>query len=86
LPKIVAQVLIVVVSAGILLAGLWMIFWSDAAARRFPDFRENSTPNQARWNVRMAGAVFVLFGWAGLYLIFVEGLKPFPPGENGVGF
>lgn len=68
------------------LAGAWMIFHPDSAARWMPELRENSTPAQTRRNAQWTGVALVFFGWACLHLVFVEGLKPFPPGENGVGF
>jgi hypothetical protein len=82
----VTEILIGLGSAAMLVAGIWMIIWPDAAVRLLPEFREDATPSQARWNARFAGAVFVLFGWAGLYLVLVEGLQPFPPGDGPLGF
>jgi hypothetical protein len=82
----VTEVLIVAGSAGMLVAGLWMIIWPDAAARWLPEFRKDATPSHSRWNVRMAGVVFIFFGWAGLHLVLIQGLQPFAPGDGPVGF
>src|SRR5205823_1236975 len=77
MPKIVTEVLIVLVSSGMVLAGLWVWVRTDAAIRWMPEFSEDSTPQQARWNARVAGVVFVVFGLVGLDLVLVEGLRPF---------
>ncbi len=78
--------LVVTGSIALLSAGVWMLFWPSAVIRCLPQFGEDSGPEQSRWNVRVAGAVLLLFALAGLHLVFVDGLKPFPPGEHGVGF
>jgi hypothetical protein len=80
------EIAVVTGSIALLGAGLWMLFWPIAVLRCLPNFHEDLTPPQAKRNVRLTGAVLLLFGWAGLHLVFVEKLKPFPPGENGVGF
>lgn len=82
MPKLGWQILIAAVSGAMLLAGLGMVIWPDAAVRRkVMDFSEESTPAQSRWSARAAGCVLILFGLCGLWLVFVEGLKPWPPGE-----
>lgn len=86
MPKIVMEILITLVSAAMFTAGLWMIIWPNAALKRMKDLSENATPTQAVWNTRLTGVALVFFGWAGLHLVLIQGLKPFPPGENGVGF
>lgn len=86
MPKIATEVRIVLVSSGMLLAGLWLWIRTEAAVRWMPEFNEDSTPAQSRWNGRVAGAVFVLLRLVGLDRVFVEGLRSFPPGETGTGF
>lgn len=63
-------------STAFVLAGLWMIIWPDAAVRRLPDFSEDATSKQARWNARSVGVLMCLFGIAGLYVVLVGGLHP----------
>ncbi len=86
MPGLVPKILITVFSAVMLVAGLWMVILPEAAVKNLKEFKEDATPEQARRNARVTGVVLLVFAWAGLYLVLVEGLKPFPPGENGVGF
>jgi len=85
MPDILPKILITVVSAVMLVAGLWMLILPDAAAKKLKEISEDATPEQARRNARVTGIVLLVFAWAGL-LVLVQGLKPFPPGENGLGF
>jgi hypothetical protein len=85
MPKVVLEALILVGSAGLLLTGLWMIVWPDQAVRRFPEeFREDTTPSQARWSARFIGCVFVFFGVVGLLFILEGGIHGPPPEFIGV--
>ena len=86
MPNIVMEILIVIVSSAVLVLGLCMMIWPVATARLLEKFGEGETPGQSRWNVRCIGAVLVFLGLAGLHLVLVEGLKPFPPGEAPLGF
>jgi hypothetical protein len=81
-PKAVVQALILLGSTALAVVGVWLILSPDAAVRRLPEFSEDSTPDQARRNARVTGAILLFFASVGYHLILVEGLKPVQPGDT----
>ncbi len=84
MPIAVAEVLIATFSIGLLIASVWMLVYPEAAARYVCE-QEEVTPSKARTTVRITAIVLLFFAFAGFHLVFVHGVRPFPPGENGVG-
>jgi hypothetical protein len=81
----VEELLVLLAGAALLVAGLWSFFNPEAAARYMLDDDDKSTPDESRRSVRVGAVVMILFGLVAI-IVYLDGLKPFPPGENGVGF